>query len=112
MQSRFFPDSDASRFGFIGIVAALLMLSLPATVVFAHDEETMLMEETMFMEETTLMRQEKPGAVDKPTGVRPNSIPEAEALVDTGGPSLLSLVGISLAISVVSTAILSRGLRR
>ncbi len=36
MQTRFFPASVASRFCLMGIVAALLMLSLPATVAFAQ----------------------------------------------------------------------------
>lgn len=36
MQTRFFPASVASRFCLMGIVAALLMFSLPATVAFAQ----------------------------------------------------------------------------
>ncbi len=37
MQTRFFPASAASRFGLMGIVAALLMFSLPASAAFAQD---------------------------------------------------------------------------
>lgn len=40
MQSRFFPASAASRFGLVLMVAALLMLSLPATAALAQATAT------------------------------------------------------------------------
>lgn len=39
MQTQFFPHSAASRFGLMVIVAALLMVVLPATVAFAQADD-------------------------------------------------------------------------
>jgi hypothetical protein len=51
-------------------------------------------------------------AVDDPDAVRADSIPEVKALVNTGGPSLLGLAVISLAVSVVGISVLTGWSRR
>ena len=45
-------------------------------------------------------------------GVIAKTIPQTKALVNTGGPSLIGLAVISLAISVVGISVLTGGLRR
>lgn len=52
------------------------------------------------------------GKVDEPVDVVKGSTPEVKALVNTGGPPLLGLALVSLAVSAIGIAVVRGGLRR